>query len=278
MLGKNAVREIENVTLSDRMIYSRVDDMSHDAEDILYNKLKNNSFSILVVESIDFTNKSNVVAFLRCANYGDICENFLCYEELPKTNKDKIHLMSRLEIKDLSWVNCVGICTEGAHQCLAPLEITTLVKKENPDIITIHCFIHRGVLISKTLGDEIKKVLDDATKMINLSNKDQFTTGCLKNCKTLDKQHINLLHTEIWCLSRLRVFSGVFELKGELQDCFQDNNKPDFAKCFEEVEWLEKLAYLEEIFYYMKYFAAARRLRAVRAVFFFLLQLGDCKL
>jgi hypothetical protein len=39
----------------------------------------------------------------------------------------------------------------------------------------------------------------------------------------------------------------VFELKGELQDYFQENSKPDFAKCFEDEEWLEKLSYLADI-------------------------------
>jgi hypothetical protein len=37
------------------------------------------------------------------------------------------------------------------------------------------------VLVSKTLGDEIKKVLDDSTKMVNFI-KDEFTPECLKNC------------------------------------------------------------------------------------------------
>jgi hypothetical protein len=32
----------------------------------------------------------------------------------------------------------------------------SLAKKENPDITT-HCFIHREVLVSKTLGDGMKK-------------------------------------------------------------------------------------------------------------------------
>jgi hypothetical protein len=37
------------------------------------------------------------------------------------------------------------------------------------------------VLVSKTLGDEMKKVLDDATKMVNFIT-DQFTPERLKNC------------------------------------------------------------------------------------------------
>jgi hypothetical protein len=42
----------------------------------------------------------------------------------------------------------------------------------------------------------------------------------------------------------------VFKVKGELQDYFQES-KPDFAKCFENEEWLEKLAYLADIFQHM---------------------------
>jgi hypothetical protein len=38
---------------------------SHDTEDVLSDKLKNNSFSIQVDESTDFTNKSYVVAFVK---------------------------------------------------------------------------------------------------------------------------------------------------------------------------------------------------------------------
>jgi hypothetical protein len=37
---------------------------------------------------------------------------------------------------------------------------------KNPHIVTIHCFIHREVLVSKTLGDEMKKAFDDATKTV----------------------------------------------------------------------------------------------------------------
>jgi hypothetical protein len=43
----------------------------------------------------------------------------------------------------------------------------------------------------------------------------------------------------------------VFELKGELQDYFQENSRPDFAKCFEDEEWLEKLSYLVDISHHM---------------------------
>jgi hypothetical protein len=98
------------------------------------------------------------------------------------------------------------------------------------------------VLVSKTLGDEMENVLDDATKMVNFIKQTTVHSRIIKNmCENLDKQHINLLlHTEILWLSRGRVLKRVFELKGELQDCFQENSRPDFAKCFDDEEQLEK--------------------------------------
>jgi hypothetical protein len=74
-------------------------------------------------------------------------------------------------------------------------------------------------------------------KWLTLSNKDQFTP----ECEHLGKQHINLLHTEILWLSRGGVLNRMSELKGELQNYFQEKSRPDFAKCFEDEEWLEKL-------------------------------------
>jgi hypothetical protein len=61
MLGQDAVREIKNVPLSNSMANSRTDDMSHDAEEVLHDKLKNNIFSIQVDESTDFANKSYII-------------------------------------------------------------------------------------------------------------------------------------------------------------------------------------------------------------------------
>jgi hypothetical protein len=91
--------------------------MSYDADEVLRDKLKNNSFSIQVDESTDFTNKSNIVAFVRFVNDGEIQNNFFCCKELPQRSKwqDIFNVLSSyLETKGLSWENCVGLCPVGA--------------------------------------------------------------------------------------------------------------------------------------------------------------------
>jgi hypothetical protein len=53
-------------------------------------------------------------------------------------------------------------------------------KKENPGVVTTHCFFQRVMLMSKTLGDEVKKFWMMLPKWLTLLNKDQFTQECLK--------------------------------------------------------------------------------------------------
>jgi hypothetical protein len=43
----------------------------------------------------------------------------------------------------------------------------------------------------------------------------------------------------------------VSELKGELLEYLQENNKPNFAEYFEYEECLQKLAYMSDIFHHM---------------------------
>ena len=82
--------------------------------------------------------------------------------------RNRCILSSYLEARGLSWKDCVGICTDGAPSMVVSIKgFASLVKQENPDIISTHCFLQREVLISKSLGDVLKIVFDDVIKMVN---------------------------------------------------------------------------------------------------------------
>jgi hypothetical protein len=109
------------------MINRCLDDVSHDAEGAFCDKPKNNNFSIQVDESTDFTNRSDVVAFVRFINDGEIQENFFCCKELPETSKGQDIFNAFLHI----WENCVGICTDVASSVVCSIRgFTSLVKKK----------------------------------------------------------------------------------------------------------------------------------------------------
>jgi hypothetical protein len=152
--------------------------MSHVAEEVLCDKQKDNSISIQVDESPDSTNKSYIVVFVEFVNYGEIQENFFLCKELPETSKgqDTLNVLSSyMETKGLSWENCVSICADGVPPVVASIRgFTSLVRKDNPDVTT-HCYIHREVVVSTTLGAEIIKFWMILQKWSTLSNKYHFT-------------------------------------------------------------------------------------------------------
>lgn len=93
------------------------------------------------------------------------------------------------------------------------------------------------MLISKSLGAELKIFFDDATKMVNFIKQRPVHSRMFKKlCENLDKD---------------KVLTRVFELNDELQEYFQGNNKPDFAKCFEDEKWLQRLAYMADMFHHL---------------------------
>ena len=89
--------------------------------------------------------------------------NFLCWNELPEMSKgmDLFNILSSyLKTRGLSWKDYFGTCTDGSLSKVGSMKgFASLVEQQNPDIISAHCFLHREVLISKSLGNELKRFL-----------------------------------------------------------------------------------------------------------------------
>jgi hypothetical protein len=93
--------------------------------------------------------------------------------------------------------------------------------------------------MSKSLENELQKVFDDVIKMVNFIKGKPLHSRIFKRlCENMDKENTSLiLYTEIRWLGRGRVFNRVFELKDEMHARFQQNDKKDFTKCFEDQMW-----------------------------------------
>ena len=156
MLGEEAECEVSKVPVSNNTISRRVDDLSNNISGILSEILQNNNFALQVDETTDITGKAQLLAFVRFENEGETIENFLCCKELPETTKghDIFNILSSyLESYNLSWNQCVGICTDGAPSMIGSVQgFVSRVKEKNSEVITTHCFLHREVLVSKVLG------------------------------------------------------------------------------------------------------------------------------
>ncbi len=128
-------------------------------------------------------------------------ENYFCCKELLETTKGHNVfniLSSYLESCGLSWDRCIGICTDGAPSLTGSAQgFVSRLKEKNPEVITTHCFLHREVLVSKTVGDDLKQVLDITANMVNFIKQCPLKSHMFARlCKNMQKDHMMLLHTE----------------------------------------------------------------------------------
>jgi hypothetical protein len=122
-------------------------------------------------------------------------------------------------------------------------------QRKNPDAITTHCFLYREDLVSKTIGEDLKQVLDVAVNMVNFIKQRPLKSRVFaKLCENMQKDHVTLLqHTEVLWLSRGKILTRVFELREELMLFFKDNNKASFD-FLEDTKWLLILAYSADVY------------------------------
>ena len=115
----------------------------------------------------------------------------------------------------LSWKSCVGICTDGTPSmggCIKGL--VSFIKKKKENVIVTHCFLHREALMSRTLGENLREVLDEVVKMVNfIKTRPAKSRVFEKICTNMDFQHKRLLlQTDVRWLSRDKVLIRVHVL------------------------------------------------------------------
>ncbi len=68
MLGEEAESELSKVPVSDNTISRRVDNLSNNISGIFSETLQNNNFALQAEESINITDKAQLLAFVRFQN------------------------------------------------------------------------------------------------------------------------------------------------------------------------------------------------------------------
>ena len=255
MLGDKAEEEIKKIPLSNNTICRRICDISANIENTVITSVnKSKIFAMQVDESTDIGGKAQLLAFIRYVNNEKITEQFFCCKELTETTtgQDIFDTLNKyLKETELSWKQCVGICTDGAPSMVGSIKgFVSLAKRENSDIITTHCFLHREALVGKTLGSDLKEVLNKVVKMVNyIKSRPLKSRLFAKLCKEMGANYANLLlHTEVRWLSRGKALSRVYELKDEMLSFFRLEKQEEFFELLYDYNWVSKLAYLVDIF------------------------------
>ena len=119
-----------------------------------------------------------------------------------------------------------------------------LVKKEAPQVNVTHCFLHRYALALKILPENLRQVLSDSVKIVNLIRVRALNYRIFKKlCQEMGAEHEFLLyHTEFRWLSRGQVLKRSFELRKEVSAFLKSKNLK-YSNRFDNEKFFLDLAY-----------------------------------
>jgi hypothetical protein len=148
--------------------------------------------------------------------------------------------------EDISWVNCVGMCTDGAgtltgHKKCFQAEVQQIGAHVN----FIHCIIHREALASRDLEPKLYSLLQEAVKVVNFvkTRPLNFLLFAVLCEEMQADQKSPLLHSEVRWLSRSKVLKRLVELKKDVRRFLQKSGSPLYQH-FLDKKWLDLVIYV----------------------------------
>ncbi|KRY26810.1 Zinc finger BED domain-containing protein 5 [Trichinella spiralis] len=202
-------------------------------------------------ESTDIQGLFQLIVFILFVWNSEPHEDILFCEPIIRGTSEEIYetLDAYVKSKELDWRNCVGICTDGARaMCGKNSGVVTRVLKQSPNATWTHCSIHREALVSKTISEDLKNVLNTAVKIINLIKSKPLESRLFeKLCEEMGSSHKSLLfHSEVRWLSRGKVLTRLVELREEVAVFLKGQS--DYSKVLQDEKFVLKLTYLADIF------------------------------
>ena len=144
---------IKTIPLSNDTVQRRIDEMANSIEDILCDILKAQQFSLQLDESTLPGNESLLLGYVRFIKDSKVVQELLFAEELETVTKgESVFLIveNYFKNKEIPIRNIVACETDSAPAFL---------KKAVPNVLTIHCVIHRQQLVAKNLSERLHKSL-----------------------------------------------------------------------------------------------------------------------
>ena len=122
-----------------------------------------------------------------------------------------------------------------------------LMKDENPDMLLVHCVIHRQNLVAKNLSPVLNKIMDLVVKCINSIKASAKQEHILKLfCEENNEAHVRLLlHTEVRWLSKGNCLKRFMEMFDTLSDFLSDKTEMQYLLTIDSKAYF---SYLTDIF------------------------------
>jgi len=91
-------------------------------------------------------------------------------------------------LSELQWNNCVSVCTDGCPSMGGKNKgFVAYVLQNNPNVVVVHCMIHREALVAKLLPAGLKEVMDQVSQVVNFIKSRPLQNRFFSQlCKAMD--------------------------------------------------------------------------------------------
>ncbi|GFS60408.1 SCAN domain-containing protein 3 [Trichonephila clavipes] len=225
-------KDVKAMPLSKNTVSRRVDEMGEDIEKQLVEKLKTRKFSVVQMDESTLRDSGAVlITYVRYIDKGYFAEEMLFCKRLKSTTtfKDIFNkLKNYLDVNDIPMKNITSCAADGAPNMMGKKNgCLKLMKDANPEMILVHCVIHRQNLVAKNISLVLNEVLHTVIKCVNVIKASAKCERLFKLfCEEQNEDHVRLLlHTEVRWLSKGNCLKRFMELFDTLSDFL--NDKPE---------------------------------------------------
>uniref|UniRef100_A0A5S6Q618 DUF4371 domain-containing protein n=1 Tax=Trichuris muris TaxID=70415 RepID=A0A5S6Q618_TRIMR len=195
------------IPLSNNTVQRRIDETANNVEDALCSSLRTTQFSLQIDESCLPGNEALLLAYVRFIKDEKLVQELLFAKELVTDTKGAsifALLKAYFAEKKIPLANIVSVATDGAPSMSGIYRgFIPFLKREVPDVLAVHCVIHRQHLVAKKLSERLHCSLRIFRKM------------CEENDESYNRL---LLHTEVRWLSKEHDVSLCEDLKKSKND------------------------------------------------------------
>lgn len=254
MLDEKSAKHLSTVPLSNDTVSRRIHDLASYVKQELVTRLQNTRFALQMDESTDVAGLAILLVIVRYPYKSSFEEDMLmCSPLLTNTTGEEIFNKINIffEENNLSWNNCIDICTDGAKAMTGKTAgAVSRMKNKAPNCSSSHCILHRQALAMKQMPSNLKLVMDEAVKIINFIKSRPLQSRLFSLlCEDYGSKHKTLLlHTEVRWLSRGKTLTRLFELRAELQMFLSADTSFNLKDRLYDKTWLFRLSFMADIF------------------------------
>ena len=235
--NSRAHQELDALHLSNDTVRRRLDGIATDIKIQLVTILRNTKFSLALDETTVCSCEALLLAYVRFQYNSEFMEEMLFCESLQTTTtaKDIYNVVKQfMTDNDIPLINLISIAADGAPNMIGRNKgVLKLLKDDQPDMMAVHCIIHRENLAAATLSPQLDEILKKVVKVINYIKSRPKTERLFKQfCQEMNEEYVRvLLHTQVRWLSKRKCLERFVSLYDTLLEFGEENVDFQFMKC-----------------------------------------------